>query len=435
MDAAVQFLFTVVGSDEDVDRRPKSNPSLTEVHSYTLHTLIRDSARIGRDAGFLQLLFLAGATGHPIQQHSNLSDHHDLYKTLVPPCSCAEKYKSVVHIMWTNSSQTPGGSPNHIIPLVEEHPSDHSNSNSKLFCEDLGQTCLMWGKCSKSLEAHGRKVDWVICQKCQAWYHTICIGLSPKITSQDNFEFCCCACPSPEDDVIVLKHPLAVKRGVIQSQLRISDLQSAFPWNGVSDALMDFYIREMLPPHSNIACVGALTFTGITKVLAEDDDERVIEVHRSVNGKMDINNKSMVIFPCRTSGAWHWILVAVSPDLTKAFIMDSMSNLLTPYSNYTVKGSRRFLGVINDNMLTPVPVKVYQQTTDTNCGIHVLHNMTQLILHSLEGLKTLEDSFCCVTQRREILKRSHYLTGKCARQVYSTSRAVSCVSANCTTCF
>lgn len=41
--------------------------------------------------------------------------------------------------------------------------------------------------------------------------------------------------------------------------------------------------------------------------------------------------------------------------------MDSMSNLLTPYSNYTIKGIRKFLiamGAIKDDILTPVPVKV-----------------------------------------------------------------------------
>ena len=48
---AVQFLYTVAGSNSDVDGRPKTNPSVTDVHTYTLHTLIRDTAKIGRDAG------------------------------------------------------------------------------------------------------------------------------------------------------------------------------------------------------------------------------------------------------------------------------------------------------------------------------------------------------------------------------------------------
>lgn len=56
MDTAVQFLCTVAGSFQDVDKRPKSNPSVTEVHTYTLHTLIRDSAKIGRDAGIMHFV-------------------------------------------------------------------------------------------------------------------------------------------------------------------------------------------------------------------------------------------------------------------------------------------------------------------------------------------------------------------------------------------
>ena len=51
VDTAVQFLSTVAGRNEDVDGRPKANPSSSDIHSYTLQTLIRDTARIGRDAG------------------------------------------------------------------------------------------------------------------------------------------------------------------------------------------------------------------------------------------------------------------------------------------------------------------------------------------------------------------------------------------------
>ena len=66
-------------------------------------------------------------------------------------------------------------------------------------------------------------------------------------------------------------------------------------------------------------------------------------------------------------------------NFCRAFIMDSMSNLLTPYSNYTVKGIRRFLmamGVINDNMLTPVPVKVS----------NAYHYNTLLLINMIIGL-------------------------------------------------
>ncbi len=69
-------------------------------------------------------------------------------------------------------------------------------------CEELGQTCLMWGKCSGSLVTQGRKLNWVICRKCQAWYHNVCVGLSPKLTTRDDFGFSCCAPPSPSDNIM-----------------------------------------------------------------------------------------------------------------------------------------------------------------------------------------------------------------------------------------
>ena len=60
VDIAVQFLFTIAGSDENVEGRPKDNPSVTEVHAYSLRTLIRDSAKIGRDAGIYMYVPLLG---------------------------------------------------------------------------------------------------------------------------------------------------------------------------------------------------------------------------------------------------------------------------------------------------------------------------------------------------------------------------------------
>ena len=51
VDMAVQFLFTVAACNQDVDNRPKNNPSVADIHTYTLQTLIRDAAKTGRDAG------------------------------------------------------------------------------------------------------------------------------------------------------------------------------------------------------------------------------------------------------------------------------------------------------------------------------------------------------------------------------------------------
>ena len=126
----------------------------------------------------------------------------------------------------------------------------------------------MWGKCSPSLASQkGKKLHWVICKTCQAWYHNVCVGLSEKLTTLDEFSFSCCTLPaSPEDDIVyviasyirwllfslfllsctsAIRHPPTVRRGMQQSQLTIRDIQSIYPWNGISDGVVDFYIRSV----------------------------------------------------------------------------------------------------------------------------------------------------------------------------------------------
>lgn len=58
----------------------------------------------------------------------------------------------------------------------------------------------------------------------------------------------------------------------------------------------------MLPSNPNIACLGALTYTAIVKVMSEksgNDKDKFFQAHQRVNGKMSLN-KVMIIFPCRT---------------------------------------------------------------------------------------------------------------------------------------
>ena len=92
---------------------------------------MKDTAKIGRDSGisrplaalinclriigFVQLLFLAGATQHPIQQHH--AQPHEFYQLLAPPCTCANTFLPVVNLMWVNFSGQLRA-PNHIIPLI-----------------------------------------------------------------------------------------------------------------------------------------------------------------------------------------------------------------------------------------------------------------------------------------------------------------------------
>ena len=66
--------------------------------------------------GFIPVMFLAGAIATPIQQHC--VDEHELYTLLVPPCSCCETYKELVHIMWCRIGAASLGTYNCILPLL-----------------------------------------------------------------------------------------------------------------------------------------------------------------------------------------------------------------------------------------------------------------------------------------------------------------------------
>ena len=49
-DMAVQFMLATC-DNADFNMRPKNNPTVEELHSHTLKSQIRDTAKIGRDAG------------------------------------------------------------------------------------------------------------------------------------------------------------------------------------------------------------------------------------------------------------------------------------------------------------------------------------------------------------------------------------------------
>ena len=134
-DVAIQFLMVVSSSDEVVRNRPMNNPTSDDIHLYTIQTQIKDTSKVGRDAGtqfrdkykvmvrtivvfigFLQLLILAGAIQHPIQQHCTIP--HEFYQLLVPPCSCSSQVLSVANVMWVNFSGNQNRAPNHLIPLI-----------------------------------------------------------------------------------------------------------------------------------------------------------------------------------------------------------------------------------------------------------------------------------------------------------------------------
>ena len=86
----------------------------TCAHYYSTHTCYPPYP------GLLQILFLAGATHHPIQQHCFQT--HEVYNLQLPPCACCESYRELLHIMWVrfddDNLYACGTQPNHIIPLL-----------------------------------------------------------------------------------------------------------------------------------------------------------------------------------------------------------------------------------------------------------------------------------------------------------------------------
>ena len=84
-------------------------------------------------------------------------------------------------------------------------------------------------------------------------------------------------------------------------RMEINILLGRYEVSVVEKLSSSFHCREMLPSTPNIACLGALTYTAIAKVMSEsgDDKDKLLQAHHTVNGKMNLN-KAMIIFPCRT---------------------------------------------------------------------------------------------------------------------------------------
>ena len=76
-DVAVQFLSTVSSSTTTVEKRPKMNPSVDELHKFTLFTQILDTAKEGRDAGTVCVTILCG-TGLMQNMHPSLCSYMTL---------------------------------------------------------------------------------------------------------------------------------------------------------------------------------------------------------------------------------------------------------------------------------------------------------------------------------------------------------------------
>lgn len=70
--------------------------------------------------GMLQVLFLAGATGYPIEQHADSAFPNRIPEMQFYPCGCTPvNATSVLHVMWVKMiDESP--TLNHIIPLMPQ---------------------------------------------------------------------------------------------------------------------------------------------------------------------------------------------------------------------------------------------------------------------------------------------------------------------------
>lgn len=137
-----------------------------------------------------------------------------------------------------------------------------------------------------------------------------------------NFVSCMGSC---DDKVIVEGGTYTDKTSF---RLSFGDVRSLYPFNGVSDGVIDFFIR-----------------------LAGQGNESV-----------DI---------------WHWTVIAIVPASKKAYVLDSGAGSTKIFAQQVVVDLAKFftnlIGL--DISFDPVFIKVAEQIDGYNCGVHVMHNI------------------------------------------------------------
>lgn len=136
---AVQFLASTT-TTAAFQNRPVQNPQVAEIIEYALKAETQTTAKNGAysgmfepltistvydhyitlNIGMLQVLFLSGATGYPIEQHVDSAFPNRIPEMQFHPCSCSPVDATpALHVMWV---QMTDASPtlNHIIPLMPQ---------------------------------------------------------------------------------------------------------------------------------------------------------------------------------------------------------------------------------------------------------------------------------------------------------------------------
>ncbi|CAI8037440.1 hypothetical protein GBAR_LOCUS20940, partial [Geodia barretti] len=80
--------------------------------------------------------------------------------------------------------------------------------------------------------------DMVQCDSCSKWYHTSCIGGDVEYFGEKT-RFCCCEAHTKEESFEVV----SCMRGKRRSVLFMNDIMTLWPNRGISDAVIDFFVR------------------------------------------------------------------------------------------------------------------------------------------------------------------------------------------------
>lgn len=127
--------------------------------------------------------------------------------------------------------------------------------------------------------------------------------------------------------------------------LTFSDAHSLYPGNGISDGVIDFFSRlviaitavcirtiihgimfsrAMLPASANVY-MSSLTYGRASLVREESKLEkrrkRLVQLHRSLNGKSKVDRGATVIFPCRLR--WDCVHVVLDHTMRQFLILGS----------------------------------------------------------------------------------------------------------------
>lgn len=129
----------------------------------------------------------------------------------------------------------------------------HSNANS-----NWNDICVMRG--SKQCivdQLHGEDtVNWIVCSSCSSWYHDACVGICVNALPNSDFVFSCCShLPEHSSQPIPMSvlwqrhwffNDVTVASRVdnrLRLQLCWSDVTSLYHNNGLSDGVIDFFLK------------------------------------------------------------------------------------------------------------------------------------------------------------------------------------------------